>query len=200
MTDLFATVQDVEDFLQVEIGSEQESAVERALREATAAIRNYCRQHLSLVTDDTITLDCAGGSRIFLPELPVIAVSNVVENGKTLTAGVDYRLGQHGILHRIGRPWTAGVQVITVTYSHGYSTVPDDIVAVCTRAAARAFQAGLRAAESGAVPGVASKSLGDFSVSYQSDVGGGVGEGVLGASAARFLLMSEKDILDRYRI
>lgn len=200
MTDLFATVQDVEDFLQVEIGSEQESAVERALREATAAIRNYCRQRLSLVTDETITLDCAGGSRIFLPELPVIAVSGVVENGKTLTVGVDYRLGQHGILHRAGRPWTAGVQVVAITYSHGYSDLPDDIVAVCTRAAARAFQAGLRASESGAVPGVASKTLGDFSVSFQSEGGGGVGEGVLGASAARFLLMSEKDILDRYRI
>jgi len=30
--------------------------------------------------------------------------------------------------------------------------------------------------------------------------GGGIGEGVMGASAARMLLRSEKDILNRYRL
>jgi len=36
-------------------------------------------------------------------------------------------------------------------------------------------------------------------VSYASEVGGGVGEGLMGVSGARMLLLSEKDILDRYR-
>ena len=56
------------------------------------------------------------------------------------------------------------------------------------------------AADDEAVVDVRAKSLGDFSVSYGSEQGGGSSEGTMGASGARMLLMSEKDILDNYRI
>ena len=194
----FATTADIEAFLQVSIDTAtQTAAAARALAEATAAIKNYCRQVLEEVAADEVTLDSPGGTRLFLPELPVTAVSEVVEDGETLVAGDDYKLGQHGILHRIGAKWAEGIQIVTVTYTHGYATLPDDIVAVCTRAAARAYQAGLRAAETDGTPGVSSKQLGDFSVSYGGETSA---EGVMGASAARMLLLCEKDILDDYRI
>jgi hypothetical protein len=197
----FATIPDIEAFLQVEISTAaQIAAAERALVEATAAIRNYCHQYLERVEGDEITLDSPGGVRLFLPELPVIEVSSVVEDGEDLAVDDDYKLGQHGILHRIGRTWAAGIQIVTIIYSHGYEQIPDDIVAVATRAASRGYQAGLRTAEDAAVVGVQSKSLGDFAVSYGSEQGGGASEGVMGASAARMLLMSEKDMLDKYRI
>lgn len=198
----FATVTDVANFLQVSISTgEQAAAAKRALTEASQAIRNYCRQHLELVEDDEITLDAKGGTRLFLPELPVIEVSEVIEDGETLTADEDYKLGAHGILHRLGGArWAKGVQIIQVTYSHGYAELPDDIVAVATRAASRAYQSGLRAAGDDALLGVQSKALGDFSVAYASEQGGGSGEGVMGASAARMLLLSEKDVLNEYRL
>lgn len=199
----FCTVADVENLLQIEITSAaQIAACERAIDEATEAIRNYCHQHIELVTDDEITLDCAGGTKLFLPELPVVSVAEVIEDDETLTVDDDYKLGQHGILHRVSCDWEAGIQIITVTYTHGYDaydSLPDDIVAVATRAAARVFQVGLRAADTDGVPGISAKSLGDYSVSYASEVGGGVGEGLMGVSGARMLLLSEKDILDRYR-
>ncbi len=195
----FCEVADLEAFLQIEIGAERRAAAERAIEEASAAIQNYCHQTLELVADDELTLDCSGGTKIFLPELPVVSVSEVIEDGETLTAGDDYKLGQHGILHRIGQNWASGVQIVTITYAHGYTTIPDDIVAVCVRAAARAYQAGLRAEELGGIPGVASTSLGDYSVAFGTETGGGQ-EGVLGASAAPVLLRSEKAILNRYRI
>jgi len=47
--------------------------------------------------------------------------------------------------------------------------------------------------------GVANMALGDYQVGYASEAGGGIGEGVMGVSAARMLLLSEKDILNRYR-
>ena len=47
--------------------------------------------------------------------------------------------------------------------------------------------------------GVSNMALGDYQVGYASEAGGGVGEGVMGVSAARMLLLSEKDILNRYR-
>lgn len=196
----FASIADIEAFLQVEISTVvQMASANRALTEATVAIRNYCRQYIEAVADDEVTLDGPGGSRLFLPELPVTGVGEVVEDGETLTVEEDYKLGQHGILHRqpAGQKWASGIQIVTIIYSHGYETIPDDIVAVATRAAARGYQAGLRAAEDEGVVGVQAKSLGDFSVSYGNEQGG---EGTMGASAARMLLMSEKDILDYYRI
>ena len=196
----FAVVADIASFLQVDIiTAKQISSANRALTEASAAIRNYTKQYLEKVDDEVITLDSPGGYRLFLPELPVLEVTEVIEDDETLTPDDDYKLGQHGILHRIDQKWAEGIQNVTITYTHGYTTIPDDIVAVCTRAASRAYQAGLRAAESDGLMGIASKSLGDFSVSYTPE-SGGAGEGIMGASAARMLLLSEKDTLDKYRI
>jgi len=199
----FCTVQDVENFLQITItGADKVASVVRAITEATEAIRNYCHQHIDEVVDDIITLDCAGGTRVFLPELPVTQVAEVIEDEEALVVEDDYLLGQYGILHRVGQDWAVGIQIVTVIYTHGYDaydSLPDDIVAVATRAASRAYQAGLKAAETAGVPGVSAMSLGDYSVSYASEAGGGVGEGLMGASGARMLLLSEKDILNRYR-
>lgn len=194
----FATVEDMAAFLQIQIDEpEQVAAANRALVEATAAIRVYTRQYLELVEDEAITLDVKGGTRLFLPQLPVVEVSEVVEDEETLVEGDDYKLGQYGVLHRLGGfKWAAGVQIVTVTYSHGYAALPEGIVAVATRAASRAYQSGLRAAEDEGVD-VSSKSLGDFSVAYGAPGGA---EGIMGASAARMLLMSEKDILNEYRV
>jgi hypothetical protein len=198
----FCTVDDVEELLQVEISdADQVASCERAITAATAAIRNYTRQYIERVVDDEITLDVGAPCwEIVLPEIPVISVSSVVEDDETLTAGrdEDYVLAQYGILRRMGQRWDAGPQILVVTYTHGYATIPDDIVDVCTRAAARMFQAGLRAAADDAVPGISGKSLGDFSVNYSSGAGG-VGEGVMGVSASRALLLSEKDTLDYYK-
>lgn len=196
----FCTQADVEAFLQVTVPATKTASVARAIGEATEAIRNYCHQYIERVTDETITLDCAGGTRLFLPELPVVSVASVEEDGVALVAGADedYQLGQHGILHRIGQEWLSGIQIIEVTYTHGYDPIPDDVVAVCTRAAARAYQAGVKAAEMAAVPGVQAKSLGDFSVQFGGE-SGSAGESTLGASAAPMLLRSEQRMLDRYR-
>ena len=196
----FCEIADLEAFLQIDIPAEKLDSAQRAIEEASAAIQNYCHQTLELVRDDALTLDCIGGTKVFLPELPVVEVAGVVEDGETLTVTDDYKLGQDGILHRIDDLWTVGIQIIVVTYTHGYETIPDDIVAVCVRAASRAYQAGLRAEEMEGVPGVAAKSLGDYSVSYGSEQSVGAGEAVLGASAAPMLLRSEKEILNRYRM
>jgi len=194
---MFCTVSDVEEFLQITIPMDLRSAAESAIQRATAAIQNYCRQDIELVEDDELVLDCAGGTKVFLPELPVVSVASVVEDDETLTVSDDYKLGQHGILHRIGGYWPSGIQIIAVCYTHGHSTIPDDVVDVCMRAAARAYQAGLRASEVDGVPGVSSTGLGDYSVAFGGDSGQ---EGVLGASAAPILLRSERQMLNRYRI
>ncbi len=206
----FCRIADIEGFLQISIPSAKASAAQRAIDEATAAIQNYCRQALELVEDDKVTLDSPGAYTLNLPEMPVVEVSEVLEDGKALTEGVDYvRLGS-GILRRLRQRWARGYQNIVVTYTHGYrlptdssgsvgDPLPEDIVGVCARAAARAYQAGLRAEEQKGIPGVRSTSLGDYSVGFADDSGSS-GESALGASSAPILLHSEKEILDRYRL
>jgi len=205
----FCTVEDVEIFLQIDIPAGKREAAQRAIDEATAKIKNYCRQYLELVEDETITLDSIGASTINLPELPVIDVSEVVEDDELLVVDDNYKLGSSGILHRIGRRWASGIQNIEITYTHGYKAeddysstapvLPQDFIDVCTRAAARAYQAGLRSEELEGIPGVAATSLGDYSVSFGGEQAY-AGESALGASVAPFLLQSEKRILNTYRV
>lgn len=196
----FATVPDLELVIQQEIvGPDKLAAAEFALLTVSSAIRNYCRQHISLVEDDVIVLDALSrGRRIYLPEMPVVAVSAVVENGVALAVTDAYQLLRHGgALYRVGQPWYFGVQTLAVTYTHGWAVIPDDLMTVCARAASRLYQAGLRAADTAGVPGVVSKTLGDFSVTFGGE---SVVEGTMGASGARMLLLSEKDLLNKYRL
>ena len=204
-TEWFCEVADIEAFLQESVPAAKTTSAQRAISEATEAIRNYCRQWILLESDDAYTFDVGPRvTRLFLPELPVVSVASVVEDGTTLTEGSDedYQLGNHGILHRVSNYWEPGVQMVVVTYDHGYAQaeLPQDIVDVCTRAASRAYQAGLMSDAVGAVAGVQAMGLGDYNVTYGLGGGGGIGEGVMGASAARLLLMSEKDVLDKYRV
>jgi len=194
---MFCTVQDLENLLQVDIPTEKTTSAEAAIKSATEAIRNYCHQYISAKTNETLYIDGNGKTRLFLPELPVTGITSVADGLETLTADDDYKLGQYGVLYRLGgNVWTEGIQNIKIVYSHGYDPIPDDIVSVCARAASRVYQAGLK---SEAMNGIAVQSLGlgDYSVTYGQE---NIGEGYAGVSGVRLLLMSEKDILNRYRL
>ena len=197
----FCTIADIASFLQIAIDATNAAAL-RAIGEASAAIQNYCHQALEEIEGDEYTFDVGPNqTKLFLPELPPTEVSEVVENTETLVVDDDYKLGRDGILYRLGAYWYPGVQTVTVTYTHGYATMPDDIVGVCTRAASRVYQSGLRSAALAGVPGVQAQTIGDYSVQYASEQSGGSGGGgTLGASAAPMLLDGEKRMLDRYRL
>jgi hypothetical protein len=195
----FCTIADLEAFLQVAIGTPNASAT-AAIAAASAAIQNYTRQTISQVAADVLTLTVeAHRSTILLPEQPVTAVASVVEDGTSLTVGTDYRWTSAGLLVRQSRAWNSGWQEVVITYTHGYATIPDDLKGVCIRAAAREYQAGLRAAAAGGIAGIQSEQLPDYSVSFTPETASGQASS-LGASAAPILLPTEKLILDRYRM
>jgi len=195
----FCTESDLEAFLQVSIPDGNASAL-AAITQASAAIQNYCRQRIEQVAADVLTLTVEPyRSALLLPEQPVTAVASVVEDGTTLVVGDDYRWTASGLLVRVTGPWRSGWQEVVVTYTHGYAVIPDDLKGVCVRAAARAYQAGLRAAAGGGIAGIASEQLPDYSVSFVPESAGPAASS-LGASAAPILLPSERQILDRYRV
>lgn len=194
---MFCTVSDVATFLGLTIAA-NDPQVTQAIAEVTAVIQNYCHQAISVVADDEVTFDGGQCGRLYLPELPVTSVSSVVEDDVTLVDGIDYKLGNHGILYRINRDWSAGIRNIVVIYSHGYAAIPEDVKGIAYRSAARVYQAQLRAKQTDGVTGVAQVSVGDYSVSFEADRSTG-DESQKGVSAARTLLLSEKDVLNKYR-
>jgi len=196
----FAVQEDVENVLLYSITEADEiAAVGYALEVSTDAIRVYVEQYIERVVDDAIVVNGPiNSTTINLPEIPVISVSSIYEDDVLLVADEDYKLDTDlGVLHRIGQVWSCGIQNIAIVYTHGYDPIPDTVNGICARMASRIFQAGLRSKENDGIPGVASKSLGDFAVSFEG--AGSASDGVMGVSAARVLLLSEKDLLDKYK-
>lgn len=144
---------------------------------AEGSVRNYTRQTLSFVEDDTVEL--RGGSlRLVLPERPVIDVTQVFIDGDEVT---HFRLVRDVLYRGVMRSyWGTAENLITVTYSHGFLNIPDEIKAVVLQIATRA-RANPRS--------VTSESIGDWSATWS---GSGAGGGAAPTHA-------ERSILDRFR-
>lgn len=144
--------------LHIDVADLDTAAADLAIRGASGIVRGLTRQTISLVEGDTVLL--AGGKRILtLPQRPVVVdethALTVVEVGDfgapdyPMVADRDFtRLGDQltrgqpwwNTSRLMGWPWsrTLGVWAprVRVTYSHGYATIPDDIIDACLDAAA----------------------------------------------------------------
>lgn len=189
-TTRFATASDLASYLQRDFSAAETATAEMLLDLASAAIRDYTGQYISAVDDDIVTLDPPCGSSLFLPELPVTAVTSVVVAGTTLTLGSPsnisgyYWYGDTGIIRFVGRYagygylWGWAPQSVVVTYSHGYDATPDGVRLVTIEAAAAMMGGGPDA-------GLKSETIGNYS--YTS---AGAGQAVADLAAGR---------LDRFR-
>lgn len=146
---LLATAADLETAMQRTLDPAQ---ADLALRRASARVRRYTGQDISFVANDTI--EVPGGLRVLaVPQRPLVVDDThpltVVEiagiDGVELPAleGRDFmRLGDE--LTR-GHPWQAPTRLmgwpwglpsgvwapkVRLTYSHGYTEIPDDIMDV----------------------------------------------------------------------
>jgi hypothetical protein len=107
---------------------------------ASATIRAFCKQTLSAVTGDVVTVYPTASTFLSLPERPVTAVSQVLVDGVATT---DYYVVPRGIrsgtVASPGSAWTRGA---TVTYSHGYAETSEEfrtIKSICLSMASAAF-------------------------------------------------------------
>ena len=122
--------------------------------------RRVADQVFNEVEDDQIVLDGPGTDALLLPEMPVKEVSEVVSNGVTLSSPDNYVLNGNGILIRQPSPlvWSRLRQSVSVTYTHGFATIPEDVRAVALQAAARLYAQGPAIFE----------ALGSYSVRYNA--------------------------------
>ncbi|MFJ2676395.1 hypothetical protein [Streptomyces sp. NPDC087525] len=129
-----------------------DAQMEMALRRASARVRRYTRQDITFVAHDTVELP--GWERVLrLPQYPLVVseehLLTVVEVADF--SGIEWTAIEHRDYSRLGNeltrgyPWQAPTRLmgwpwnraqgvwapkVRVTYSHGYTEVPDDIVDV----------------------------------------------------------------------
>ena len=179
----FASAADLATYMQRDLSAADTASANLALDLATAAIQSYTGQTISTVAGDTITLDPPCGSRLFLPELPVTAVTSITIAGtllSTVTPDYYWYADTGSVLFASSR-W-AVPQSVVVVYSHGYAVIPEPIRAVCIELAA----AMLNGAPTGDAAGISDESIGNYSVSYDT--------------ATRTLRDIADGRLDRYRV
>lgn len=130
----FATVEQLGIHLQGINLSLREESAQQALDEATGLIQDHCRQELVHATT-TVALSPYNVSQVRLPQRPVIAVTSVADDGRTLLSGQWRLVGD--TLCSVGRYWCGPV---TVTYEHGYTDIPITLRTTCLQVAARIFE------------------------------------------------------------
>lgn len=94
---------------------------------AEASVRVHCGWHLSpeTVTAQVVEPD---GPSLFLPTLHLTAVSEVVDNGRTLTVDTDYRWAPYGEIRRRFGWFSCEWRTVTVSYVHGYASGSDELL------------------------------------------------------------------------
>ncbi|MFD1277997.1 hypothetical protein ACFQ51_56615 [Streptomyces kaempferi] len=157
-----------------------------ALRRASARVRKYCRQQFTLVENETVTLP--GNGRILrLPQRPVVVddthpltvvelfgISNeeytalegrdFTRIGSELTRGEQWWAPTRLMGWPFMRPMGIWAQRVRVTYSHGYSEVPDDVVDVVLDLAQMSMTN---------PQGLRSESIDDYSRTFAAETIGG---------------------------
>jgi len=142
---------------------------EALLRRASARIRRAAKQHISSITS-TVRVRVEGGVAV-LPGNPITAVTSVTqltEDGGAAVTG--WRWDGRDQVHGINTSPTTNLPVmarwptdVLVTYTHGWTTIPDELLDLVCSIAARI---GSVPASGGMEAGVRSESIDDYSVTY----------------------------------
>lgn len=184
MADQLATPSDLASLLQSDVDT---STATLLIEMATAIVQQACGgQRIVEVVGDIATLGGYSDSWLDLPQIPVTAVTTVVLDGTTLTAGTDYKLVGNRIWRRygwqanLGYPWDwqyvrswpsamipAGYPVqepsaVVVTNTHGYATGSQDLQL------ARSAVLSLAKAGYSNPSGATSESIDDYSASFDA--------------------------------
>lgn len=191
----------VEATLQIKFQNSPEDTITFLIDGATQAIKTYANRELEETTFTNELYDSVWGRTMLqLRQYPVTAVALVEENSVALVEGEGFQWYTNGAIARINgrleRRWVIGRKIIDVTYTAGYSPIPDDIVLVCTGIVARHFDAGVVYASSpaGAASAITSIALeGSDSISYAEPPGMGT------VGNVQMLTASDTKALSRYQ-
>ena len=111
---------------------------------ASGMVRDYLQLELTAVAADVVLLDPIHGAVLFLPELPVTAVTlletfdgTVWTTADPTTYSVSTRTGVIAALPWKGITWPYLPETWRVTYDHGFAVIPMSLLGVVLGVAAR---------------------------------------------------------------
>lgn len=145
----FATAEQLR--IHLGLDSIDTARADQLLEKAESAIRDEAKQTIDHVADDVAELDGVWSHTLRLPERPVTDVSAVSLRGPDgiTTTITDYVFSRNGKLRRTGSSsqripgdvgrWGGPDSEVTVTYSHGYQTIPQELTDIAIAVAARAW-------------------------------------------------------------
>jgi hypothetical protein len=104
---------------------------------AVATVRKAVMWHIAPIRSETHTFDVPRMSRkILLPTAKLISVDQVRGRGDEILAA-DYEAStQMSIVKRLNGFWPEGYDVVEVDMTHGYDTVPEDLLTIVAAVAA----------------------------------------------------------------
>lgn len=121
-------VADLEAYLQQDL-TDYATEAQAAIDQASGAVEAHCKRTFAQVVDDEITLRWRPS--IVLPDPPVSSISAFQIDGVDATYDIDDS----------GRLWAKSLgDSITVTYTHGFATIPEPVRLVAIRIASRIFK------------------------------------------------------------
>lgn len=159
---MYATPSELASYLQKDVDTATATLV-LTIASDLFANRANTRFEANSVTYSVPSTDGTANYRIYLPHTPVTAVSAVRINGTAIT---DFtRIGN--VLYRLigfGFCWAFPPDLIEVDYTHGYTTVPDEVKGAVLETAAQAYDVPVSA--------VVGESIDDYAVKYATAGGG----------------------------
>lgn len=171
-----AVPQDLFDWLQEPFDEASVGKVSTYLRFASGLVRDYLRQDVSAITQ-TLTLPVFDDGSVFITPRPLTSVMTVLDASTTLPVSSYVVELEPGIVTVAPDAVTYVLpSTVVVTFNCGFLEIPDGIVGVVVKVAARGYST---------PAGVQAESLGGWSVKYQK------GEAEL--------TPDEKVAIDRYR-
>lgn len=94
-----------------------------------ALVTAFCGWHIAPSRTVTLRLDGSGARSILLPSLHVTDVASVSSDGVVLDPD-RYDWSEAGIVELRGGCFTSRLRGVSVTFTHGYDTMPPEVQAV----------------------------------------------------------------------
>lgn len=145
-------------------GPADPSQITALLAEASDLVREVSGQTITLVEDDTVTLDGTRSRYLWLPQAPIVSVASVLIDGAAPPAST-WRIDDDRATLRRSRGLTWWGDEIEVTYTHGHQVVPAWIVGLVCSVVQRAVRPAAQL-------GVAQQTTGSQTVQYATNLAG----------------------------
>lgn len=121
--------------------TEADTVLESLIDQASAAIESNCNRLFKSRTYTAEVLNGSGSNILLLPQYPVSNIASLVDDSITYVVADYYLYANEGKIVLKYAKFSNTPQAIIVTYTAGYSTIPDDLEMACLILAGNYFRA-----------------------------------------------------------